>query len=186
MDLQQLDAAQELTRAPYEPPHVPAGSSKGGQFGTTSGSMGEHSGFRPGDQPRTSTGTKPTSKPTPRTTPLKPAPGPLHRGAKGKQVRQLQALLGVLGFDPGGVDGIYGPKTEAAVKAAQKRLGLKQTGRADGALLKTLADAQALSPCVQRSADDDFDLLRAALGRGDFDENHVLDNGICRTCKEGE
>jgi membrane-bound lytic murein transglycosylase B len=34
--------------------------------------------------------------------------------------RELQALLGQAGFDPGGVDGRMGPKTIAAVKAYQK------------------------------------------------------------------
>lgn len=169
----------QVERAAYEPPHAPAGSQKGGQFTNAGGSQGEHSGSRPGDQPAassgtSSTGTKPkgASKPTPKA-PVKPVRGgPMGRGAKGKQVRQLQALLGALGIDPGGLDGAYGPKTEAAVKAAQKKLGLKPTGRADGALMKALSAAEALSPCIKRSRVEEieYQLLRAQIDHGDFDE----------------
>jgi membrane-bound lytic murein transglycosylase B len=42
--------------------------------------------------------------------------------------RELQALLGQAGFDPGGVDGRMGPKTIAAVKAYQKARGIIPDG----------------------------------------------------------
>jgi membrane-bound lytic murein transglycosylase B len=42
--------------------------------------------------------------------------------------REVQALLGGVGFDPGGVDGRMGPKTIAAVKAFQKARGLIADG----------------------------------------------------------
>ena len=42
--------------------------------------------------------------------------------------RELQALLGQAGFDPGGIDGRMGPKTIAAVKAFQKARGLIPDG----------------------------------------------------------
>jgi membrane-bound lytic murein transglycosylase B len=42
--------------------------------------------------------------------------------------RELQELLGRVGFDPGGVDGRMGPKTVAAVKAFQKARGLVPDG----------------------------------------------------------
>jgi peptidoglycan hydrolase-like protein with peptidoglycan-binding domain len=41
-------------------------------------------------------------------------------GSKGDEVKKLQQTLLDKGFDPGGIDGIYGPKTESAVKAYQK------------------------------------------------------------------
>ena len=52
-----------------------------------------------------------------------PYPGkPLKRGSKGKDVERIQRALKIT------VDGIFGPQTEAAVKAYQKRKGLVVDG----------------------------------------------------------
>ena len=45
----------------------------------------------------------------------------------------LQQQLADAGFDPGTVDGIYGPQTVAAVQALQKAAGLPETGTVDKA-----------------------------------------------------
>ncbi|MDD3244268.1 MAG: peptidoglycan-binding domain-containing protein [Eubacteriales bacterium] len=47
---------------------------------------------------------------------------------KGDDVLAVQARLIVLGFDPGTVDGIYGPKSAAAVTAFQTARGIKADG----------------------------------------------------------
>jgi hypothetical protein len=47
---------------------------------------------------------------------------------RGDDVRQLQFALKDAGFDPGQIDGIYGKKTERAVKRFQKANGLKVDG----------------------------------------------------------
>jgi peptidoglycan hydrolase-like protein with peptidoglycan-binding domain len=60
------------------------------------------------------------------------------RGDTGAAVRSLQRRLAAAGFDPGTVDGKFGPRTQAAVEAYQRRAGLEVTGRAD------LATATAL------------------------------------------
>jgi len=52
----------------------------------------------------------------------------LRRGDQGEAVARLQTALNSLGFNCGKVDGIFGAKTEAAVKAFQKRYGLKVDG----------------------------------------------------------
>lgn len=52
----------------------------------------------------------------------------LRKGAQGEDVRQLQTALVGWGYDPGTVDGIFGKKTEAAVKAFQKAQGLTADG----------------------------------------------------------
>lgn len=44
----------------------------------------------------------------------------LRRGSEGEDVRTLQTMLNLLGYNCGEVDGVYGRKTEAAVKAFQK------------------------------------------------------------------
>lgn len=56
-------------------------------------------------------------------------------GAKGNDVKGLQEKLNKLGFDCGVVDGIFGTKTEAAVKAFQKVYGLTVDGIAGPATL---------------------------------------------------
>ena len=38
------------------------------------------------------------------------------RGSRGTEVRNIQSRLSKWGYNPGAVDGIYGAKTEAAVK----------------------------------------------------------------------
>lgn len=48
--------------------------------------------------------------------------------APGDPVKQVQQLLLDAGFDPGGVDGMAGPKTAKAVTAYQKAKGLPATG----------------------------------------------------------
>ena len=45
-----------------------------------------------------------------------------------EQVKALQRQLGVLGFDPGPVDGRYGPQTTDAVKHLQEVSGLRPDG----------------------------------------------------------
>ncbi|WP_285600125.1 peptidoglycan-binding protein [Kineosporia sp. NBRC 101731] len=70
------------------------------------------------------------------------------KGDQAPQVRALQTELIRLGFlsadsgKNGGVDGLFGPKTEAAVRAWQKAAGNMPTGRVTPALLDTLKDAK--------------------------------------------
>ena len=45
----------------------------------------------------------------------------LKKGDKGTEVRELQIALQSKGFDVGVVDGIFGTKTEGAVKGSDKR-----------------------------------------------------------------
>ena len=49
-------------------------------------------------------------------------------GSKGTQVMEIQALLNKLGYDVGVIDGIYGPKTAAAVQKFQRYFRLPPTG----------------------------------------------------------
>ena len=67
---------------------------------------------------------KPEEKPDPTETAL------LRRGSRGGEVRALQQLLLQKGYDlgPCGADGIFGARTQAAVKAFQKDSGIKADG----------------------------------------------------------
>ena len=65
----------------------------------------------------------------------------------------LQSALKAIGIGlpKYGVDGIFGPETQQAVKQAQQKFGLQPSGAADGALLNRLGiNRQSLQ--VPRSA----------------------------------
>ena len=61
--------------------------------------------------------------------------------SRGAEVETLQAMLNEAGFDCGGADGIFGPKTEGAVKALQAYAGLPPTGMVDETTRKALENA---------------------------------------------
>ena len=71
-------------------------------------------------------------------------------GSKGEDVKKLQQQLASAGFDPGGADGIYGPKTQAAVTAYQKANNLTVDGIAGvqtlGSLNKPVTTAPVITP----------------------------------------
>jgi peptidoglycan hydrolase-like protein with peptidoglycan-binding domain len=49
-------------------------------------------------------------------------------GSSGLPVRRAQNRLSLAGFDTGGVDGVFGPKTGAGVKALQQATGITVDG----------------------------------------------------------
>ena len=70
--------------------------------------------------PPTPTATaEPTPTPTPEPTP-EPTPTPFANGARGDDVKAVQQRLNLWGFLTGSADGVFGPKTEAAVKKYQQ------------------------------------------------------------------
>jgi peptidoglycan hydrolase-like protein with peptidoglycan-binding domain len=66
----------------------------------------------------------------------------------------LQSALKALGIGlpKYGVDGIFGPETQAAVTRAQQKLGLPPTGTADGVLLGRLGISQQSLQVPTKSA----------------------------------
>lgn len=71
----------------------------------------------------------------------------LRRGMDGADVTELQIRLKAVGFDPGEVDGDYGPRTEGAVRALQKAGGVTVDGRFGPVSLAVLT---ALEPADDR------------------------------------
>jgi peptidoglycan hydrolase-like protein with peptidoglycan-binding domain len=67
----------------------------------------------------------------------------LMTGARGDQVRPLQGDLQEHGFPMGDIDGVYGPRTRAAVATFQTAHGLAATGTADETTLQALARVPA-------------------------------------------
>ncbi|MGF1626233.1 MAG: peptidoglycan-binding protein [Alphaproteobacteria bacterium] len=58
-------------------------------------------------------------------------------------VRTAQRLLRAIGYDPGPIDGLFGPRTGAALQAFQTGEGLLPTGAFDGATMFALESAAA-------------------------------------------
>lgn len=96
--------------------------------------------------------------------PLEPAPlspdGPvgmptLTRRSSGAEVLTLQLLLAERdpGFDHSSGPGVYGPRTERAVKSVQRAIGVKRNGRADRCVWEALWPiATALTPAEGAAA----------------------------------
>lgn len=63
---------------------------------------------------------------------------------KGFAVEKLQNLLNNAGFNCGAVDGIFGPKTEAAVKQLQAAYHISETGIVDEPTQSALEQAQTV------------------------------------------
>jgi peptidoglycan hydrolase-like protein with peptidoglycan-binding domain len=65
---------------------------------------------------------------------VRPPPGLVLRltspPMSGSLVKALQRKLKASGIDPGAIDGVFGPHTEAAVRAFQLRSGLVADGEA--------------------------------------------------------
>lgn len=53
----------------------------------------------------------------------------VEKGDQGREVKDIQKALLEKGYDPKGIDGIFGPNTEKAVKAFQKDKGLVVDGK---------------------------------------------------------
>lgn len=65
-------------------------------------------------------------------------PGNPEPGLSGEQIIELQEKLSAMGYDVGGIDGIIGARTRAAVQAEQQRLGMPADAWPTPALLNAL------------------------------------------------
>ena len=52
--------------------------------------------------------------------------------------REIQEALTALGYEPGPIDGIYGPKTKRAIQAFERAMGMTPTGAATTELWRSL------------------------------------------------
>ena len=66
--------------------------------------------------------------------------------------RQIQLGLRSAGFDPGGADGLFGPRTRAAIRAWQSSRGGHGTGYLDGPAVEALRSAGVSAPAVTAQA----------------------------------
>jgi peptidoglycan hydrolase-like protein with peptidoglycan-binding domain len=56
--------------------------------------------------------------------------------------RAIQRRLAELGYKPGPVDGLVGPRTRAAIRAFERDHGLAETGQASPEVIAELSEAQ--------------------------------------------
>lgn len=64
----------------------------------------------------------------------------MERGDSGEHIRELQKALSDLGFDPQGIDGMFGSGCEQAVRRFQKHYGLSTDGFAGPQTQKKLTE----------------------------------------------
>ena len=76
----------------------------------------------------------------------------LRPGSSGQAVRELQQALKGLGYDPGAVDGHFGPRTESAVKAFQKAQGLAVDGIVGDITWLNIDEADMSDPTIRRGS----------------------------------
>jgi peptidoglycan hydrolase-like protein with peptidoglycan-binding domain len=70
------------------------------------------------------------------------------------EVERMQKALKEQGHDPGPVDGVMGAQTSAALKAYQKKQGLRVTGQLDAETAAKLGESgQAAAPSAQTGGD---------------------------------
>lgn len=67
-------------------------------------------------------------------------------------VRETQRLLSELGYDPGPVDGAFGPKTEEAISAYERTSGLKRSGKPSKQVLAALRASAEAATATRPSA----------------------------------
>lgn len=95
------------------------------------------------------------------------------RGSTGSEVRQIQERLIKWGYLTGKADGVYGAKTEAAVKRFQSNNGLTPDGIAGSATLEKIGIS---SSAPQASSDNNVRLLAMLItgeARGEAYEGQV-------------
>ena len=102
-----------------------------------------------------------TNKPAEPSRPVTPEPPRPSSAA----IREIQALLAQLGYDPGPADGVMGRRTAAAIRAFESDRGLAVTGAPDDRILASLREAaqyQAGSGTYAASSPPSFDCQYAA------------------------
>src|SRR5579875_2482131 len=77
--------------------------------------------------------------------------------AQSSQVRSVQQALKDKGYDPGPIDGIYGPHTRAALRNYQKHEHLQASGKMDDQTLNSLGVQPTPAEEFHRAADTSHD-----------------------------
>jgi hypothetical protein len=110
------------------------------------------------------------------------APEPPAPWEYGTHVREAQVLLSQLGFGPGPIDGLLGPRTAAAIRAFQRLKGFETTGTLSSPVVAALrSDASARGDRAQPSASPPVATLEGStLSRS---EPARLANSVVDSCR---
>ncbi|OLP19757.1 hypothetical protein BST81_04280 [Leptolyngbya sp. 'hensonii'] len=92
--------------------------------------------------------------------PLSQAKATVRYGDRSPTVRQVQQALVHLGFNPGEIDGIFGPQTEAAVLRFQRVQGLPQDGNINSETAHALGLGNLEHPTSNLPSNQDCPLNR--------------------------
>lgn len=98
------------------------------------------------------------------------------KGSSGATVREIQTRLQAWGYYSGAIDGVYGSKTEKAVKYFQQKNGLSADGQVGSLTLAALGITSASSSSTASSSGGNIDLLArliSAEARGEPYEGQV-------------
>lgn len=76
----------------------------------------------------------------------------LQEGSSGEPVRQLQQALEALGYDPGAIDGNFGPSTVAAVKSFQTDHGIAADGIVGTVTWRNIDEADQSEPVLRKGS----------------------------------
>lgn len=91
---------------------------------------------------------------------LSAVPGQILRpGDRGDWISDLQKNLQTLGFYKGKIDGIFGRGTELAVRAFQKKAGLRQDGKVGSRTMQALLAGGQTGPVVSQAPQPDENAL---------------------------
>ena len=77
----------------------------------------------------------------------------LKKGSRGDGVVQLQEALKALGFDPGDADGIFGAKTESAVKAFQQEVHITADGIVGAVTWNFIDEIDQSTPVLRKGSE---------------------------------
>jgi N-acetylmuramoyl-L-alanine amidase len=80
--------------------------------------------------------------------------------SRGDDVRALQASLNLLGFDAGREDGIFGERTDRALREFQRNVGLPSDGIAGNTTLEAIRRLRPVSPGPGRATVRELEALR--------------------------
>ena len=100
----------------------------------------------------------------------------LEKGSKGDAVKQLQSALKDLGYDPGGIDGIFGSETESAVKHFQSEPLLKKG--ATGLPVRRLQKRSTLAGYDMGGVDGTFGAKTKSGVKAIQGDNHLTVDGV--------
>jgi peptidoglycan hydrolase-like protein with peptidoglycan-binding domain len=90
---------------------------------------------------------RPAEPPTAPVTPVKSG-APVATRSPGEIINDIQRELARRGYYDGTVDGLYGPKTDAAIREFENAVGLKPGGEPTEALLQAIVRSPAKAPKV--------------------------------------